>query len=118
MHENSNKPMASAVTRLKKNKYHKRTRRSKFNKKPPRDTISLVHVNVRGLKSKIKDVHCLLEDLDVDIMILSETKLCGTENRILPGYRNFRLNRNTRAGGVTIYFKEELKIELIKKNPE
>ena len=118
MHENSNGSMASAETKLKKNKYHTRTRRSKLNKKPPRDTISLVHVNVRGLKSKIKDVHSLAEDLDVDVMILSETKLCRTENRIIPGYKNFRLNRNTRAGGVAIYFKKELKIDLIKKNPE
>ena len=88
MHENSNGSMASAETRLIKDKIHTRTRRSKLNKKPIKNQISLIHVNVRGLKSKIKDVHSLAEDLDVDIMILSETKLSGNENRIIPGYKN------------------------------
>ena len=118
MHENTDGPMASAETKLKTGKNHKRTRRSKPKTKSPKDQISLIHVNVRGLKSKVKDIKSLAEDLDVDIMVFSETKLCGTENRIIAGYKNFRLNRNTRAGGVAIYYKKELKVEVIKKNPD
>ena len=102
---------------MKNDKKHTRTRR-KPKKKVQKDQISIIHVNVRGLKSKIKDISSLAEELDVDVMIFSETKLSENENRIVLGYKNFRLNRNTKAGGVAVYYKKGLQVELIKKNPE
>ena len=108
--------MASAEPRIT-NKTHNKIRR-KSKKKALKDHLSIIHVNVRGLKSKIKDITSLAEELDVDVMVFSETKLSGTENRIIRGYKNFHLNRNTKAGGVAIYYKKGLKVKLIKKHPE
>ena len=36
----------------------------------------------------------------------------------LKGYKNYRLNRNRKAGGVIIYFKEDIVVDLIKKNKD
>ena len=80
--------------------------------------ITLAHVNVRGIKSKIKDIISLAEDHKFDIMVFTETKLSEKENKIIPGYKNRRLNRQTKAGGVIIYYKEELQVKVIKKNKE
>ena len=80
--------------------------------------ITLAHVNVRGIKSKIKDIISLAEDHKFDIMVFTETKLSEKENKIIPGYKNHRLNRQTKAGGVIIYYKEELQVKVIKKNKE
>ena len=73
---------------------------------------------MRGIKSKIKDLISLTEENDIDILVLSETKLSDKENRRIPGYKNRRLNRLTRAGGVAIYYKKELDVKLVKKNEE
>ena len=78
----------------------------------------MIHVNVRGLKSKIKDISSLAEDLDLDVMIFTETKLSNKESRKISGYGNFHLTRNTRAGGVSIYYKNNLDVKPIKKNKE
>ena len=94
-----------------------KTKRKK-EKKRQREKISLVHTNVRGIKSKIKDIISLAEDNKFDIMVFTETKLSGNENKLIPGYKNHRLNRQTKAGGVVIYYKEELQVKVIKKNNE
>ena len=118
MYEDAVESVPSAIEpRLMNTTKHRKTRR-KPKKNVNKNQLLIVHVNVRGLKSKIKDISSLAEELDVDIMVFSETKLGGTENRIIRGYKNFRLNRNTRAGGVAIYYKKGLKVTLVKKNPE
>jgi exonuclease III len=114
--EQPTKRMASADKTVKN---HKKTRRSTTNKMNKRkDNLMLMHMNVRGIKSKIKDIHSLVEENEIDIMVLTETKLSGKENRIVRGYKNFRLNRNTKAGGVCIYYKESLAVNVVKKNPD
>ena len=75
-------------------------------------------MNVRGIKSKTKDINSLVEENEIDIMVLTETKLSEKENRIVKGYKNFRLNRNTKAGVVCIYYNETLTVNVIKKNPD
>ena len=52
------------------------------------------------------------------MMIFSETKLCNKENRVIRGYKNYRLNRTTRAGGVVIYYKANMDVQPVKKNEE
>ena len=75
-------------------------------------------MNIRGIKSKIKEIISIMEDVKLDIMIFSETKLINEEKRKLPGYKSYSLNRSTPAGGVVIYYKETLKVEEIKRNKE
>ena len=104
--------MASASPKLK----HKKTRRSE--KSANISDLSIAHVNVRGIKSKIKDLISLTKENDIDILVFSETKLSEKENRKIPGYKNHLLNRQTRAGGVAIYFKKEFNVKVVKKNKE
>ena len=78
------------------------SKESKKQKRKRLETITLMHVNVRGLKSKIKDVISIADDQKFDIMVLTETKLTENENKLVPGYKNHRLSRKTRAGGVII----------------
>ena len=104
--------MASASPKLK----HKKTRRSE--KSANISDLSIAHVNVRGIKSKIKDLISLTKENDIDILVFSEKKLSEKENRKIPGYKNHLLNRQTRAGGVAIYFKKEFNVKVVKKNKE
>ena len=101
-----------------KNKEKKRIKRGGKKKKEKKKELIIAHINVRGLKSKIKDVISLTKDNNFDILVFTETKLSGKENKIVDGYKNFRLNRQTRAGGVAIYYKQNLEVKLVKKNPE
>ena len=96
---------------------HKRPRRGgKKKKKRKTEKLMVGHLNVRGIKSKIKDIISLMEQIHLDIMIFSETKLIERENKTIPGYKNHRLNRKTKSGGVIAYYKEEMDVKLIKKN--
>ena len=108
--------MASAKNSIEK---HRKVRRgNKGRSKDNNNQISIMHANVRGLKSKVRDIISLVEEMQFDMMILSETKLCNEENRVIRGYKNYRLNRTTRAGGVVIYYKDSMDVQLIKKNVE
>ncbi len=73
---------------------------------------------MRGLKSKVKDIISLTKEKEIDILVFTETKLSDKENRRIDGYKNHRLNRQTRAGGVIVYYKEDLDVKLVKKNKE
>ena len=98
---------------------HRKVRRGNGDKsKNTNDQISIVHINIRGLKSKIRDISSLVEDIHFDIMIFSETKLCNQEKRLIQGYKSHCLNRTTRAGGVAIYYKENMDVKIVKKNAE
>ena len=102
-------------------KKHKKVRRgNKGNRiqKIKKDQISIMHINIRGLKSKVRDIISLVEDTQFDIMVFSETKLCNEEKRIIKGYKGYYLNRTTRAGGVAIYYKANMDVQLVKKNPK
>ena len=55
-----------------------------------------------------------MEELDVDIIVLTETKLRRNENVEIKGYKTEKLNNETAAGGVIIYIKDALKTKLIK----
>ena len=75
-------------------------------------------MNVRGIKSKIKDLISLTKENKIDVLVLSETKLSEKENRKIEGYKNHRLSRLTRAGGVAIYYRKDLDCKIVKKNKE
>ena len=108
--------MASATNPISK---HKKVRRSNHGKSNDRkDRISIMYINIRGLKSKVLDINSLVEDTHFDIMVFTETKLCNKERRVIKGYKDICLNRTTRAGGVAIYYKENMDVQPVKKNKE
>ena len=108
--------MVSAENPIKK---HKKVRRGKSGKtKKINDQISIMHINICGIKSKVRDINSLVEEMQFDMMVFSETKLCNDEKRKIRGYKSHCLNRTTRAGGVAIYYKENMDVQPVKKNAE
>ena len=75
-------------------------------------------MNIRGWKSKIRDIASIAEDEKLDVMVFTETKLKKKETRKLPGYKDEVLNRETEAGGVIVYIKEDIQAKVIIKNKD
>ena len=48
------------------------------------EKIKIGHMNIRGIKSKIKDIASLAEEQKYDVMIFTETKLKKGETRKIP----------------------------------
>ena len=64
--------------------------------------LNIVHLNIRGLKSKINDLNELLVKLkNPEIIILNETWLKESDNKriILPNYKYEGIPRNNKKGG-------------------
>ena len=64
--------------------------------------LKIVHLNIRGLKSKINDLSDLLGKLkNPEIIMLNETWLKESDNNriILPNYKYEGISRNNKKGG-------------------
>ena len=59
--------------------------------------IKIFYLNVRGLKSKLKSLHEIIEDLCPDVIALVETMLDESDSVILDGYS---VTRRDRKGGM------------------
>eukprot|EP00112_Aurelia_sp_Birch-Aquarium-sp1_P026511 Seg943.10 transcript_id=Seg943.10/GoldUCD/mRNA.D3Y31 product="Craniofacial development protein 2" protein_id=Seg943.10/GoldUCD/D3Y31 len=73
-------------------------------------------MNIRGIKSKIQDIRSLAEESALDVLVFTETKLEKNEKREIEGYNEYNLNRNTAAGGICIFVKENIEAKEIKRN--
>lgn len=71
--------------------------------------LKIAHLNVNGLLNKIDDVRILVNQAKLDILTISESKLCSdicdAEIKI-PNFKLFRLDRDRHGGGVAIYCSE------------
>ena len=113
----SNNEDSNKKERKREDKKRKETRRGNRKKNfNNREELTIIHMNIRGIKSKIRDITNIAEDELFDIMVFTETKLKQEETRKIGGYKEERLNRDTEAGGVIIYVKENIKSEVIKMN--
>ena len=71
--------------------------------------IKIFYLNVRGLKSKLKSLHEIIEDLCPDVIALVETMLDESDSVILDGYSVTRRDRKGgHGGGVMFAVKNEL----------
>ena len=88
----------------------------KIKKIPCTDSLSLLHLNIRSLNSKVNEF-CLLIDsfeIDLDVIILSEIWTTNIEfhSNILNNYVLFTDLPNTSAvGGVGIFIKKSLQVQ-------
>ena len=75
-------------------------------------------LNINSLKGKIEGVKNLIKD--IDILVLTETKLDETflKNQFLiDGYSlPFRQDRNSNGGGVMIYVREDIPCKMLSKH--
>lgn len=71
--------------------------------------IRLVTWNTNGLKQKLTELTHYLTDKDIDIALLTETKLTNADNKIkIKNYHIYRTDRPTHGGGVAIAIKNEI----------
>ena len=76
----------------------------------------LYTLNVNGLLGKILEVQNLLSKDQPHLLCLTETKLCPAVNDGLicaPGYSLLCRDHHRHGGGVAIYFKNDLQVQLI-----
>ena len=73
--------------------------------------LKIAHLNVNGLFRKIDDVRILVNRTKLDILSISESKLCNdiSDAEIkIPNFRLFCLDRDRHGGGVVIYCSENI----------
>lgn len=72
--------------------------------------VKIGHLNVNGLLSKMAEVKILLQETNLDILAVTETKISADlVNQIeIEGYSLVRKDRNNNDGGVLIYYKDTL----------
>ena len=89
---------------MEKNGNEKKRKRIRKNKE-----ITVVAINVRGLKGKIKSLQSLLQAEKVDIALITETKMKTGDQISIKGYRWVGKNRtNNNGGGVGIPISERI----------
>ncbi len=76
-------------------------------------SVSILHHNIRSLRNKIDDIVSIVDEYD--IVCFTETHLDHTitnDNIVLPGFNPvpFRLDRNSRGGGIILYYKDHISI--------
>lgn len=73
--------------------------------------LKLMHLNVRSLLPKLDFINILINDVNPDILIISETWLSSRtcdDDVAMSGYNTFRIDRKAKGGGVIAYVREHL----------
>ena len=91
----------------KRSRKFKKKRRGKHNNKKNnknlRDDLTLLHSNIRGLKSKINSLTTNANVLEANFICLNEHHITGNNIVNIKGYKSFSRNRcNKQMGGVSV----------------
>lgn len=79
-----------------------------------------MNVNARSLVNKVDQFEALLLEIKPDIVAVTETWLYSDilDHEVTPpGYVIVRKDRETRGGGVALFFKKELRYSVLPGNP-
>ena len=88
--------------------YYKKLREMRIN--CPHKLI-ITHLNINSLRNKSYEIHDLLQNNYIDILVLSETKLNESfpdPQFAIPNYRLFRRDRNGHGGGLIAYIRSDI----------
>lgn len=81
--------------------------------------LNICHINAQSLNNKMDEFRFIFEESGIDVICISET-WCVVETPDsfynLRGYRLFRVDRSTNAGGVAIYVKQSIRCKMICKS--
>ena len=81
----------------------KRVRRGRKPKKDSRDSQSrlckFLYSNVRGFRSKSESINQIIEEHDVDVILLTETKVYANSAIDIKGFQSFSAVRDKKSGG-------------------
>lgn len=78
--------------------------------------LSICHLNAQSLRNKTDELRYIFEESNVDVICISETWLDNTVSDSMVsicGYKVFRSDRATHAGGVCIYVKTKMKCHVV-----
>ena len=71
------------------------------------------HININSLRKKFEVLNEMVRD-KADLLIISETKLdCSFPNAqfYMKSYlKPYRLDKNSKGGGIIVYFREDIEI--------
>ena len=67
-----------------------------------------MYLNIRGIKSKIRSLNNIVEEVQPTIICITESHLMDEEDLQIDGYKNLRNDRNKDGGGVLIAVQEKL----------
>ena len=60
---------------------------------------NIYYANVNGFRSKSESIKQLIQENGVDILVLTETKICNKSTTQLDGFQLFPVVKNRRGGG-------------------
>ena len=76
-----------------------------------------MHLNIKGLRSKMEELQVTLKERNIDICSVNETFLKPKIKVDIPGYHLIRKDRSTgKGGGVAFLIKSDIKFEEIELN--
>lgn len=75
--------------------------------------MKLATWNANSLKGKLTEFKHFVINHDLDIVGVCETKFCNRNKFHIPGFKTYRLDRNSRGGGVIISVKNKIDHEKI-----
>ena len=80
--------------------------------------MKIVYANIRGIKSKMESVLCILEEIKPEIIIFVESHQKGNNSIRIPGYQQtiVRNSKNKQGGGLLMSIKDNLNANLILLN--
>lgn len=70
------------------------------------NTLRVLQWNLNGLRGRLQDLMVLCGRLEIDVLLLQETKITPRQNVRIPGYSLFRNDRTNNGGGVVIGVKK------------
>ena len=88
-----------SLQRKRKRKRVRRSRKKKVTSDPASVSLNIYHVNMNGFRSKKDSLKQILCEHDVDILLLTETKVHTGSSIKLEGYQLFPAVRSKRQGG-------------------
>jgi exonuclease III len=80
----------------------------------PEKFICLAHWNINGVRGKLDDINILINELDPDILAITETKIDDSVPNKLIGIENTKIerrDRSSRGGGVLVYYKHNVTVQ-------
>ena len=78
----------------------------------PRKGLNMASLKINGLRTHLDELKLLMNDLDIDILALNETKVDSSMHQQITeisDYSQLSLDRSRFGGGVSIYVRNSIK---------
>ena len=79
-----------------------------------------VSLNINGLRRHFDEIKLMLFEINVDILVINETKLNASyleQLTTISAYQHIQRKRNSSGGGISMYIRESIKFKQRKDIP-